>query len=204
MDRKTAMMIGDARKLVRSAFTHHAIPGSSPIACFGGQHRPKAEKRRPGVAARHQVHATATRAPRFSRPILLDGQQSTGYIHRLIAELDPLEFAWVQFRYRAAGVARDNFEASFQRAYFRAYEAEHLLACKTGTRRMVRYLISIAMENECRPQQKIEPAGGDVDRRNWNKTYRPHWRRIRLELAEIDSQALLKIVERIIAETHIE
>lgn len=191
-------LIKDARQVVRSAFTFDAIPVQSPTAHFAGQHRPKQARRKPGGAVKHQVHATASRAPQFSRPNLRNTQQLTGYIHRCIAELDPLEFAWLQYRYRQPGVARDDHGLYFQRAYFQAYEENHLVNCKTGTRRMVRYLISVAMENEARPRRKIKPDWGDVDPRNWNKTYRPHWQRVCLEIAEIDAMALLKIAQRII------
>lgn len=182
---------------MKAAFTHEAIPGESPVAYFSGQHRPKKERRKAG--RKHTVHATASRPPKFSHPNLVGRQLLTGKIHRLVAELDPLEFLWVHFRYRAPGVARSDLGHKFLREYFRAYEGVHLVGCKAGTRRMVRYLISIAMQDDLHPRRDVAPDGGDVDRRNWNKTYRPHWHRVCLGIEELDACALEKIGQKLIA-----
>ena len=140
-----------------------------------------------------EIHATQTRASGYSRPVLLDRQVLTGYIHRAIADLDPMAFLWIQYRYRSPGIARTNHGENFRRDYFDQYNAEHLTRSKTGTRRIVRTMISIAMECGANPDQKIEPQGFDIDRRNWNKTYRPHFRQICDELKSIDERALFFI-----------
>lgn len=186
---------------MKQAFSHETIPGESPVAYFSGQHRPPAAKRKAGT--KRPARATASRAPKFSNPVLVGRQLLTGRIHRVIAELPPLEFLWIQFRYRAPGVARANHGHKFLREYFLDYEREHLAGCKAGTRRMVRYLISIAMEDGGQPRRDVAPDGEDIDRRNWNKTYRPHWHRVCVGLADLDASALEKIGQKVIAENTI-
>lgn len=186
---------------MKRAFQHDPIPGESPVAYFSGQHKPKKERRRGG--GKHQVHATASRPPKFSRPNLIGRQLLTGAIHRVIADLDPIQFLWIQFRYRTPGVAKTNHGHKFLREYFRQYEERHLVGCKAGTRRMVRYLIAIAMEDDRKPRREVAPDGADIERRNWNKTYRPHWHRVCLGLADLDAAALAEIGQKLIAQNDI-
>lgn len=192
------MLIEQGRAAVLAAFHHQTIPWESPVSYFAGQHRPKAARHKRPALVPNTVKATATLQPKFSSPALPGCQVITGRVHRAISELDPLGFLWVQYRYRAPGVAKATHGQNFIRALAAAYEADgHLAGCRAGTRRVVRYLISVAMERYPRQSRHIIPDGVDVDRRNWNKTYRPHWRRLFTMITVIDVAALEQIGQKI-------
>lgn len=191
MEANREYFIGVGRRAALKAFRHDRRYSESPIAYFDGAHRPKAPKRTASKPRTQVMHAVATRPSGYSKPNLVDNQAITGFIHRAIAELPPLEFLWVQYRYRPEGLARTQHGENFLRDYFRQYDATRLVGCKTGTRRMVRYLISVAMENESHPaRREVRPEGHDIETRNWNKTYRPHWFRVCAEISAIDSSAM--------------
>lgn len=191
-DRQYFIDVG--RRAVIKAFRHIRQRAESPVAYFDGAHRPDTPRRTPTRPRRFVMHAVATRPSGTSRPNLVDKQTLDGAVHRAIAELEPLEFLWVQYRYRPDGLARVQHGDNFLRRYFERYQSSHLVNCKTGTRRMVRYLISVAMHNETNPHQRAaQPDGYDTSPRNWNKTYRPHWHRICAELTKLDSDALYSL-----------
>lgn len=187
--------ISQGRQAVRLAFGHARRDEESPIAYFDGSYRPKAPKRTATRPRTQVMHAVATRPSGYSRPALIDRQPITGHIHRAIAELDPLQFLWVQYRYRPPGSARMAHGEHFRRDYFRRYEAEHLQGCKTGTRRIVRNIIAVAMVKGrafTTPQSAMAYAP-DMSQAAWNKTYRPHWLRVCSDLANIDADALYEV-----------
>lgn len=201
-----AEVIRRGRTAVFKAFRAWYIPAASPTSYFSGQKRParqalprglppalKEERKLRRLMGYDEVHATASRTAGKSRPNVHPAQTMDGAVHRAISGLDPIEFLWVQYCYRPPGVARTTHGENFFREYFKRYQTSHLKHCGTGTRRMVRYLISVAMENEANPFREVKPKGADIDRRNWNKTYRPHWFRICLEISNIDSSALYKV-----------
>ncbi len=149
------------------------------------------------------MHAVATRPSGRSKPPIPD-QPISGFVHRAMSELPAMELLWVQYQYRPWGQARTDHGVSFRREYSRRYESDHLKACRTGTRRMARYLIAVAMErnrwqehSSYLPSSCDLPAGYDIDRRKWNRTYLPHWRRICLDILTIDNEALYKIGEKV-------
>lgn len=190
--------IGVGRNAALKAFRHIRQRGESPVAYFDGAHRPDTPRRTPTKPRQYVMHAVETRPSGSSKPNLVDKQSLDGAVHRAIAELEPMQFQWIQYRYRPDGLARTQHGAAFQREYFRRYEAEHLQGCKTGTRRMVRYLISVAMDNEGNPGRRAaQPDGYDASPRNWNKTYRPHWHRICAELSKLDADALFQLGQKI-------
>lgn len=197
-----AVIISEGRAAVESAFRHWQRPGESPVAYFGGAHRPTQPRRSKARPRTQVMHAVATRPSGRSKPPIPD-QPIAGFVHRAISELPPLEFVWVQYQYRPWGSARKAHGESFLREFFARYSADHLTGCKTGTRRMVRYLIAVAMDDNYDrdkgflPQHYDLPPGFDIDRRNWNKTYLPHWRRICTGLRAIDNEALYKIGEKV-------
>jgi len=198
-----SVIINEGRSAVHRAFHHWALPKESPIAYFDGAHRPKQPRRSKSRPRTQVMHAVATRPSGYSKPNLVPGQQITGHTHRAIAELEPLQFLWIQYRYRPWGSARTAHGEHFQRDYFRRYAAEHLQGCKIGTRRLVRYLIAVAVDGGGKqdsgflPLGYDLPAGIDINRRNWNKTYLPHWRRICLDITTIDNEALFEVGEKV-------
>jgi hypothetical protein len=169
------------------AYGHRERYNESPISYFDGAHRPQAQRRTATRRRVHLTHATATRNSGSSKPPLPEDLVMQGGTLRAIADLSPLQCTWVQYRYREPGIARTERGESFRRAYFELYNAENLKGCKTGTRRMARYLIVFVMEG-CRGDPR--PDGADIDPQNWNKTYKPHFTRIKAEIAEIDSDAM--------------
>jgi hypothetical protein len=186
--------IGVGVRAALRAFRYITRPGESPVAYFGGAHRPKTPRRSKTRPRTQVMHAVATRPSGTSKPNMLDRQELTGHIHRAIAELEPLEFLWIQYRYRPEGLARAQHGENFHRAYFARYESEFLQECKTGTRRMVRYLVAVAMDNEANPWRRtVRPDGSDINIRNWNKTYRPHWHRVCADISGLDATALYEL-----------
>ena len=178
------------------AFSMPRVLGDSALAHFSGQKRPEQprRKRRQGT---HELYAKATRAHGFSRPPLPPSHLIAGNIHRAIADLEPLQFLWVQFAYRPPGLARTQHGKKFLRTYFEQYQRANLSGCKTGTRTMVRYLISVAMANTSRPERAVYPMGEDINPRNWNKTYRPHWIAISHEIYLLDRGAVLALGQKL-------
>lgn len=194
--------IREGRHHIKSAFHYDFIPGQS-IAYFPGKSKPEKKQSiitrlRLGRVA-SVVHAVETRPSGRSKPNLLVTQEINGQVHRCMAELDGLHYQWVQFRYRPAGVAKDDHRRSFHMKYFQQYTRDHLRSCKTGTRRVVRTMIALAMIDRSNPGLALRamPEGSGVSPRNWNKTYMPHWKRIASDLSRIDSEALCTVGQKL-------
>ena len=177
---------------VKLAYTHKSTPGRSALAYFCGQAtKDNTTKRR--KSGSHQVYAAESRQPQFSRPVLPEVQELTGFIHREIASLTPICMLWVQYRYRKAGASKDDHALAFMRAYTRLYDAQHLQSCRTATRLEVFELIRVGVVNAGMRDFKIQPNRHRFTPRNWNKTYKPHWQRITQELRDIDQAALSEL-----------
>lgn len=174
----------------RKAFGHRERYNESPIAYFDGAHRPQAQRRTATRQRVHVTHATATRKSGASKPPVHEDQIMNGRTHRAIADLEPLQCAWVQYRYRKPGEARTGHGESFRRAYFEIYSADNLKGCKKSTRYIAQYLIAFVMQG-CRGDPK--PDGADIDPQSWRKTYKPHFMRIKAEIAEIDAEAMHRL-----------
>jgi hypothetical protein len=198
--------INQGRDYVLAAFHHNYIRRDSPASSFSGgapktakqRLYPKMRRREGEITAEDikRMHATETRSSGRSKPNLHINQEMHGFVHRCISELEGLEFIWVQFRYRGRGVARADYKNSFIRKYFEQYQKQCLVDCKAGTRHTVRTMISIAMIEKSSPSM-VRASMPDIRDANWNQTYMPHWRRISADLAGIDSEALLKIGQKL-------
>ena len=190
MNASTDKYIGIGKWAAARAFRHVRADEESPLAYFNGAHRataPRATKAKPRI---HVTHATATRNSGTSRPPLIGNQELHGWIHRAISELDPMHGAWVQFRYREPGVAKSEYHKAFYRAYSDYYISKNLKGCRTGTRRIVRQLVDFVLLGV---GGEPDPAGFDLSRDQWRQTYRPHLRKIREEIAQIDADAMYSL-----------
>lgn len=184
MNASTDKYIGIGKYYARRAFGHICKEQESAIASFNTVRRSKATEKP------HEVHATATRNSGHSIPPLPDKQEMHGSTRRAIAELDPLQSVWVQYRYREPGVAKREYRHSFYRAFSDKYIADNMDGRKAFTRRMARQLVDFAMDNHT---GEPDPAGYDINRDNWLKTYKPILREIRKGIAEIDAAAMYSL-----------
>jgi hypothetical protein len=169
------------------AYGHRERYNESPISYFDGAHRSQAQRRTATRRRVHVTHANATRNSGSSKPPVPEDLVMQGGTLRAIADLSPLQCTWVQYRYREPGIARTERGESFRRAYFERYKADWLSKCNVGTREMARYFTEFVMEG-CRGDPK--PPGCHIDPQNWGKTYKPHFTRIKSEIAEIDADAM--------------
>lgn len=199
------------------AFHIPSSPGSSSLSYFSGQKRPAkhyikpkrweipdeddssdwAQEQRARLKrsrqGHNQLHATETRPPGFSRPPLPEWTAIAGRVRQAIASLPDLERDWIHFSYRPDGATQVEAALRFQREFFNHYAAHHLKGSKGRTVRIVNHLVGVAMINERSPGARLYPEVDPEDRRSWNRTYRPHFFQIRVDLAEVDRRACGRI-----------
>lgn len=228
VDELNEHLVEVGRMALHRAFHIPSKQGSSSISYFAGQKRPEkhqqkpkrweipddgdssewAQEQRARLTRRKwgddELHATATRAPGFSRPPIPDWTLISGSVLQAIADLPPLEFLWVHYCYRAPGYTQSDFAVKFHRAFFLDFEQRHLSRVKAHTRLVARNLLAVAMQNESQPGANLYPDVDPEDRRNWKKTYRPHFFQMRVELQEIDRSACHAIGEKLVENTHID
>ena len=190
MDASTDKYIQIGRAAAWSAFGYIRAPEESPLAYFNGAQRadaPRATKAKPRT---HVTHAKATRNSGTSKAPLVDAQGLDGWKRRAISDMEPLQRMWVEFFYRQPGVTKAERRQSFYRAFSDRYTNEHLDGKKHGTRRRVRQLVDFAIDNR---RGFPDLAGYDLKPDNWRKTYLPHLRKIREEIAQIDADAMYSL-----------
>ncbi len=190
-------MIGIALQAIWRAFGLIKASESGSSAFSGSSHRPRGL---PGggrfKTKAGRIHASESMRAGFSKPLLADGQLLTGYVHRYISELSPMEQHWLHFCYRGLAQKQGDSGHKFMRAYSQAYIELNAKGCRTGTRAIVREMVAFRMSqlSGALPMSApFESSCVTISRKVWFKTFKEHWDKICDDLYRLDDSILYKI-----------
>lgn len=181
---------------LRKAFGHSEKVGGGAGPFSGRNHRPKGRDGGGFKTGAGRVHVSETKKSGRSIPLLPDSQKLTGFIHRCIAELNPIEQLWAHFCYRDQCQKQGESGRKFMRTYAEQYCILYMNGCRAGTRAVIREMIAFRMKQvagEIPLAAQFESDKAVISRQLWRQTFKGHWSTICGDLDRVDESVLFKV-----------